>query len=84
MHPRPALLFWVVVFVGKPNGTPAAPRDVEDPLLRQAVLDLFRANLAFRDAFVSGDAQDMDEAATRIDKARERVFVVQTVGDRFR
>lgn len=69
-----------MAFVGNPR-TPSA-RSVDDPLLRQAVLDLFRANEAFRDAYVSGDAQDMDEAASRIDKARERVFLTQTLGER--
>ena len=66
-----------MVGVGHEAGHPEA-RSVDDPLLRQAVIDLFRANEAFRDAFVSGDAQDLDEAAERIDAARERVFLVQS------
>ena len=60
---------------------PEASR-VNDLGVQQAVLDLFRANEAFRDAFVSGDEQDLDEAAERIDAARERVFLAQTLMDR--
>lgn len=56
--------------------------NVNDPDVRQAVLDLFHANEAFRDAFVSGDEQDLGEAAERIDAARERVFLAQTLMDR--
>lgn len=57
-------------------------RTVDDPLLQQAVLDLFRANEAFRSAYVdyqrTGDRETVIEAEARIDVAREFVVHAQT------
>ena len=54
---------------------------VQDPLLQQAVLDLFRASDAYRAAYHdferTGDARVIQEAAQRIDEARLRVNSVQ-------
>ena len=54
---------------------------VQDPLLQQAVLDLFRASEAYRAAYHdferTGDARIIEQAAHRIDEARSRVNSVQ-------
>lgn len=56
---------------------------VEDPLLRQAVLDLFRANQDFRAAYQdferTGDADRIRDAGQRIDTARDRVATAQSL-----
>lgn len=57
-------------------------KTVEDPLLRAAVLDLFRANEAFRAAYQdferTGNRILIDRAADRIDEARERASFAQS------
>lgn len=57
-------------------------KTVEDPFLRAAVIDLFRANAAFRDAYTAfertGDRAPIDQAATLIDEARERASFAQS------
>jgi hypothetical protein len=63
-------------FVGFDPPVPDA-RVVEDPLLRQAVLDLFLANRAFVEAFERGAA--IEPAVQRVDDARERVWTVQAL-----
>lgn len=56
---------------------------VDDPLLRQAVLDLFRANQEFRAAYQdferTGDADRIRDAGSRIDAARDRVASAQSL-----
>lgn len=55
---------------------------VEDPFLRAAVMDLFRANEAFRAAYRdferTGDRAPIDRAASLIDEARERASFAQS------
>ncbi|HWH09123.1 MAG TPA: hypothetical protein VNX21_07975 [Candidatus Thermoplasmatota archaeon] len=57
-------------------------KTVEDPFLRAAVMDLFRANEAFRTAYRdferTGDRSLIDQAADRIDEARERASFAQS------
>ena len=55
------------------------PRKIDDPLLRAAVLDLYRASQAFGDAFREGGAS-VEQAAKDLDAARERVWTAQTLG----
>lgn len=57
-------------------------KTVEDPFLRAAVMDLFRANEAFRAAYRdferTGDRTPIDRAANLIDEARERASFAQS------
>lgn len=61
-------------------------RSVEDPLLRQAVLDLFRASndfrAAYRDFERTGDERALRAAQGRIDAAREHVSLIQSPRER--
>ena len=57
-------------------------KTVEDPFLRAAVIDLFRANEAFRAAYQdferTGDPRVLERAGHRIDEARERASFAQS------
>ena len=59
-----------------------ASNAVDDPAVRAAVLDLFRANEAFRAAYrqfeQTGDQAVIDRAADRVDEARERASFAQS------
>lgn len=59
-----------------------ASNAVDDPAVRAAVLDLFRANEAFRAAYQqferTGDRAVVDRAADRVDEARERASFAQS------